>query len=163
MGHHPMEAKLASQLLTTLSLSRVFQVGVFLQGLRSNLMADLFWLFQKRWASIFYVRILKIIRGGIYFISMVFTSYCAEILVWQLKYFSWTEANVKSGSVNRHSQRVCLEFHNTSKSRKFPGWERSQNSHGYNRAWLYQLRFSRTHPVEPIKCPLYKGSRKSGL
>lgn len=30
---------------------------------------------------------------------MIFASYCAEILVWQLKHFSWTEANVKSGSV----------------------------------------------------------------
>lgn len=110
MGHHPVEVQLALQFLTTLSLSRVFQVGVFLQGLRSNLMADLFWLFQKRWASIFYVRILKIIRGGIYFISMVFTSYCAEILVWQLKYFSWTEANVKSAQSTGTAKGSALNF-----------------------------------------------------
>lgn len=116
-------------------------MDVFLQELGSNLMADLFWSPQKWRVSIFYVHILKIIWGGIYFISMIFTSYCAEILVWQLKYFCWTEANVKSGSVNRHSQRVCLEFHNTSKSCKFPGWERSENSHGYNTVWQCQWKF----------------------
>lgn len=59
MGHHPMEVNLALKLLPTLCLSPGFRVGVFPQGLGSNLRADLLWLLQKRGVSIFCVRILK--------------------------------------------------------------------------------------------------------
>ena len=58
---------------------------------------------QEGSVSTIYVHIQKIIPGSIYFISTIFASYCAEILAWQLNYFSSTEANVNSGSVNRHS------------------------------------------------------------
>lgn len=68
---------------------------------------------------------------------MTFASYCTEILVWQLKHLSWTEANVKSGSVNRHSQRVCLKFHHTSKYGKLLNCKMNWNIHGYNGAWQY--------------------------
>lgn len=111
----------------TLELSSVFRVGVFLQGLRHSLIADLFWLPQEGWVSIFYVHILKNhLRKYLFHFHDICFLLCRDISLAAKAFF----LNRSKCQVwfNRHSQRVSFEFYNTSKSCKFLGRAMNQKS-----------------------------------